>query len=519
MLGVVCVSLGAWAQADPEPSDPGQPASATSDEPDRSPILAQGASSSSGGAWLLSKHPVSGFDTLVFLPPVDRRVRPGQAHVARRVDPGLSGLAASDDSAVLIVGERVFRITAAARGVAGAWGFLPERGFSPLPNLPDATDVRGVAIAGRVVAVLIDEGRAVLLGDGQAWQRHPGPGVAKGARVGVASIDGRLSVIERVAGALRVWSALVTDPAGEPAWARVDFPVDGATGERSAVHDRDLSPGSVFGYGGEVFGVCRVEGGFEVVRLSSEGPVSVARVSDIPPNASWAVRPESGRVTFLWSDAVAGDQTRPALPNDEPLGWRVVEVSLLTGLELSRSEGGPALPVTGEDFRRLALLLFVFTVVVLLGALGPRAEDQVIVLPAGYALASPWRRVVAWLIDAVPGAIVWIVLGAEAGLTAGLSVSIACAAVGESLSGRSIGKALTGMRVVRVGGGVGLDAAGRPRRPSLFASLARNGVCWLLPPIAAFGAFGRERRHVGDVSTRTAVVVVMPGDTRLSDEG
>ena len=137
------------------------------------------------------------------------------------------------------------------------------------------------------------------------------------------------------------------------------------------------------------------------------------------------------------------------------------------------------------------------------------------------ALAEPGRRVAATLIDGLlaafiaslaTGAGLFDVVSGLALIRAGdvwvavpLAPAIACglSALGELIGGRSVGKVVTGCRVVRVGPALREDWA----RVGWWGAIARNVVKWWLPPVALLGLLETNRRHRGDGMASTAVVI------------
>jgi uncharacterized RDD family membrane protein YckC len=79
----------------------------------------------------------------------------------------------------------------------------------------------------------------------------------------------------------------------------------------------------------------------------------------------------------------------------------------------------------------------------------------------------------------------------------------------EWLLGRSIGKALSGCRVIRVvtASEATLGGPSVPGRPRLWQAIVRNLVRWGAPPITVFAMSDRLGRHPGDLAAGTVVVV------------
>lgn len=195
----------------------------------------------------------------------------------------------------------------------------------------------------------------------------------------------------------------------------------------------------------------------------------------------------------------------------------MIELSANTGRVLydapSRADG----PVTPGDLGLLGLVLIVAMGVALVLVVRGGEETE-ISLPPGMALAEPGRRMVASLIDGlialvvasrlrgtpllelaspgtfVTGELVWV-------LAIGIVAGAALGAMFEFLTGRSIGKAMVGCRVIRT------TPNGEPARASLWQVLLRNAMKWTLPPLSMLALVEPSRRSRVDLLTRTAVVV------------
>lgn len=243
----------------------------------------------------------------------------------------------------------------------------------------------------------------------------------------------------------------------------------------------------------------------------------VGRVEGVAGEVSAAVCGGSGaRVVLTWPEVADG----PAMPGRSLIAHEVVELSLVDGGEMFRGAAVRASPVSPAEFQVLSLVLVVLLVVVLVVIVKPGGEAGVAALPAGYALAEPGRRVVGALVDVcvaslVAGAVMGVSPVEILTLRVMLEPSVGWWSVGwlvgagwvmgtvlEWRTGRSLGKWLTGTRVVSVrggGAGVGLGVG-------LGASAGRNAVKWLVPPVAMLGVLDGAGRHRGDQFARAAVV-------------
>lgn len=463
--------------------------------------LGPSVASEDGHSWIVAPHPLSGELVLHHLPPGRLASREGQVTVARRLSSPPVAMAASGNEVFLALsapeGEepRVYSLRAVA-GAAGSWQFVPGGRLRRLPSLPEgALSVRSLAASDGVVYAIDDLGASILRLDNNNWEV-------------VADADGAAELVRTDAGIAR----LVRTGAGTLGL----IPVDGS--ESDIIYTGADPEERVLAWSGELIGLSVTGDGWRVRRFEESGPRTIGEVSGVPPTATAVVRSDRGRISWVWRIAEdagesesEGDDGTPTPFSSPGARWQMVELSLSTGREVYRGGAGPALPVNADDFRVLAFVLFVFTTLVLIGSLGPRAADQVLSLPAGWVLASPGRRGLGWLIDAVPGGLVAVLVfgvGAGvafadqlAGVLTGLAVSHTLAAATEAAIGTSLGKLLAGCRVVSV------DPADAGGRIGFGRAFTRNIGRWMLLPVGVAGVLGRERRHIGDLWSRSAVVV------------
>lgn len=287
----------------------------------------------------------------------------------------------------------------------------------------------------------------------------------------------------------------------------------------------------------------------------------IARVPDVAlPGASFALATLEGvgRILVFWeapreappsasqTDAAGnGTAARPA--SGRGLGpplWRVAELSATSGEVFYTGQLRVPLATTSDDYRLLGLVLLgiLAAAVVFIIAPLPRTEAH---LPRGTALAPPGRRFLATMIDAtlaaVGGSAIWGMsvleaLGPESLVTGriiavmatSLGIAVVVSAAMEATLGRSPGKLLMGIEVVRLARFVtpGPDQAEANRvriedlvvRPSIWMALVRTLIKWVLPPVALLGVLDPELRHRGDVLSRCAVVVRFDPDAPVSDD-
>lgn len=331
--------------------------------------------------------------------------------------------------------------------------------------------------------------RITALGDGFALAEFPGRGPARLWTMPVAWLASRTAA--PVAGTDEGPPA----PAGPPEW----------TSRLSALtaDDAFIAPGWVGDW--LVAGKWADGGALTLDLVRGEERFLLARLSDIPKGHTLFTVGE--RAFVAWFDA-----------GDEQL-LDLAVVSTVTGRVLHRGPAIPASPLRSRDLQVLALLLGAVVLTVVIFLLRPEAASRpAIQMPPDTALAEPAPRALAGAIDLFPcfllaarvtGAPIAVVLGApfgggglgevNAGLwpfVGGLAIFFVHSALGEWLTGRTIGKAIVGCRTVSTDGGP----------ISLWQSVSRNAVKAMAPPVAALVLMDPRRRHPGDVVAGTVVV-------------
>ncbi|CAN0594975.1 unnamed protein product [Laminaria digitata] len=149
-------------------------------------------------------------------------------------------------------------------------------------------------------------------------------------------------------------------------------------------------------------------------------------------------------------------------------------------------------------------------------------------IPDACVLADPGRRLIATMLDAVLVASVvgwYFDVSASEILTMAVIVrpdnawavipitmmmGVGVSTISEWLQGRTPGKMLVVIRVVRA-------QSGELVRPRLWSALVRNAIKWILPPVAALALIDPEALHRGDRASRTLVVSPRPADPIPSD--
>lgn len=274
--------------------------------------------------------------------------------------------------------------------------------------------------------------------------------------------------------------------------------------------------------GGEPIALGRVpgSGAVRLQSLSAAAPRTLAEVEVPEPFVAAAIE-DVGRIALLWPDREpSGD--RRLLPR-----LRIVEVSAHTGAVLYSGPLRAPPPVVADELRLLAMAAAGAMLAVVLIVLRPGGNSQdSVALPRGFGPSDPGRRMAAALIDLVMSAVLASVLTGQSvlhilsvvalltrpGVIDALLLTLLIGAAGstilEGLFGRTPGKLLLGLRVVRpiVSVGAGGERVPRVVGPGLWRAALRNAVRWLAPPIAMGGLSGLDGRHRGDLAAGTMVV-------------
>lgn len=232
---------------------------------------------------------------------------------------------------------------------------------------------------------------------------------------------------------------------------------------------------------------------------------------------------------------------------------RVVEGSLATGRLLSAGPVERSSPVGSADFLFVVGVCGYVAVSALVMVFGRGSRPGEVLLPENTSLTDAWRRAVAGSIDLAVVALIaarlsgfsfaelnlenWLTMLflTDAGrntllLTLGLGCLIGT--IFEALTGRTLGKTLTGCVVVRMPRAPAAAAAGRgkgsedPTQPTeamwdsleVTQSFVRNAVKWFLPAVALAGMLSNAARHVGDVWSGGVVATPLPEEDYDSPE-
>jgi uncharacterized RDD family membrane protein YckC len=457
--------------------------------------------------------------------------------------------------------RRVLMVSAVARP-GGGWDYPPGRP-EVLPSLPGQPDLLGFA-AGRAgpVALLRERLRSgmgaaeiaaatpgngamagtgpwqLLIMEGQGWTAIPFPweGSEPSASppdattlVFLLSDPAGVSLFTHARGetVARRWSLSIRPrvPVKEQQlrWTLTRLPVE--SGGPSADPERVLL------IDGEVTALRREGRTLRAAVLRPSGPIELPPIENVGEDYQASGLSASPVLAVLWTRPVerrSGGMPGNTLGASQASGGRegpriyeLREVSISTGRTLFSGPVDGTGPISAREFRILAgLLIAVFALVIVFVL---RSDGGVPSLPKGVQLGEPMRRLTAALLDYVPASIVTALLldlpafslvGPASILTgqvelwhllAALGLTCVHCAIGEGISGRSLGKMITGCQVVSLRGAAG-EGTHSIARPAWWQIVVRNVVKWSLPVAAVALLFDASRRHAGDVLARTIVV-------------
>ncbi|GJM18336.1 MAG: hypothetical protein DHS20C14_05490 [Phycisphaeraceae bacterium] len=464
-----------------------------------SPGVGDGAVAAPAHAWMVVPREEEGAQ-IVHLPPraqTERPAEPGSQRQVRELAKVPVGAAA--------VGARLYMAFADDEGaghtvlsgravlsVGGLWAFEPVGRLEAHPRVPDGTLLAFVGTdPGPAALVSTTGGLDVFrLGD-DGWVSLGVPEVSEssgsdpfdGARLTRLGADPALVLLDG-----SVWTHAAD------AWSRESMP------------PVRIAPGATLvGVGSQMVAIEALDGGgvsLKAYDASGEHALGVVAGVTSAMTAS-PIALDGGRIALLWRDPDA----------DPPL--RVAEVSATTGAPIYEGEPRSIMPVSAGEFRLLAGLLLVVAAAVLLIAVRPSGEKE-LVLPESAALAEPGRRFAATIVDLLVALFITAQIfrvsvldiatmtvifepGGWAAVPAVLGIGAVLGMVFESAFGRTLGKFLLGCRVVRSDGS-GLS-------PGVVRSVIRNAVKWGLPPIPALALFEPGVPHRGDVLAGAVVIV------------
>lgn len=259
------------------------------------------------------------------------------------------------------------------------------------------------------------------------------------------------------------------------------------------------------------------DGSLLIRQITPEREITLARIDGVTSQYGVVPLDASSRLVVF-----SRQPDPPASRRTSSPGYLVHEVSTHTGRVLATGPADGSGPISRDQYRFLAIGLVVFTAIVLIIVLRPEEAPAAITLPEGTALAPPVLRVAAGIIDTGFALLLvrWFTPTLFPGLLAMnaaegwlfytcllLAAGFLHCAIGEMLIGRSIGKALTGCRVVSVIAPPGETPPLRPPPP--WAAIVRNLIRWTVPPVAWTFPSQPDLRHRGDRVAKTAVVVLV----------
>lgn len=519
-------------------------------DPDRGPTERHG--------WAVL--PMGESHVLVHLPPRARvpvgrgrwaEAQDGELLLARRLRIAPERVVASGRTAFLVFApERaasaepvrlVLSVTARPAPMGGRWTSDASARLTAQPGLPGAwelLDVVGLAFeagAGESLAALVrptgETGVELRVLDGRSWvavslpsQAQPEPGAA--LRL-IETGHGVLLVSSQAGG--RAWRGHVTpgrarhvepvedDPQAadvvrtppEIVWEAVEF---------AAV--ANLGEAVVFEVGGLILSSQFTPANRWVVRYSGDG--SAGEFLSIEPEGlplAVVVTGYGSSTRLVLIERAGPTEDAQKLRGDKPRlrsSIRLIEVSVGTGRVLYDGPTHAPGPISTGEFQLLAALAFSATIGVLIFVLWPDRSDGVVRLPAGTALAEPFRRAMAGGIDLSIAIVAAALIVGDMGIAgladapigdvrtilAAIGIAFGHGVLGEWLFSRTMGKALLGCRVVSTA-----TRGGSSARLSVRQSLVRNFVKFVVPPVAALGLSDPNGRHRGDVLAETVVVI------------
>lgn len=388
--------------------------------------------------------------------------------------------------------RRVLSLRTEPAGIPGFWTDTPAGILDPQPALTARGRLVDVASAGGSVYALCREPGQITvsrLGD-DAWEAVALPRALVGAEptaVAMVSFGRGVLLAARSGDDTRAWT-LEGD-----AWHAARL------GEWGRFWDARWRRG--FGRG-VILGVEEGDGRLGLWTVDAEHAWRLGSLDDRPGTLA-VVLASSARLVLLDRPTEGGLRTR--------------EVSLVTGRTVFDADTPSRTPVPVHEFRLIVAMTLLVMVAALFVIVRPAAQEAG-VLPEGWALADPGRRMLASLLDLiVVCACVAPLFGVTIRQVLTLQVLIhpdeswlaipttliagwLAMSVWEAVLGFTPGKLAVGARVLRASSGPGL-------RLTLFWSLVRNAVKWLMPPVAAMALLDPQGRHRGDSAARAVVVV------------
>lgn len=463
-------------------------------------------------AWaMVADHidrPDAGTCVLVHVPP-RMGVHPspvGYVQFARTFEEWPAALAAWDRTIYLVFqtqgadGQAQIRVRSLETFDRGlSWDYLPADRMEAYPTLLAQADAVGAAAREETVLLLTrsSDGKHlahVLHRD--VWAEVALPGDAASPWFVWATRDG-LVAAELADGSLLCWS-LGQDEAGKWNWSRGETVLCTPT-ER------------VWSIGAALVSAEKAGGDLVARVLSPQAEPMVTARMPLPASATVAPMYADGPrlITLEWSKQEK-DRGYPMI--------QVRELSLGSGAVLFDGPVPRTELLSPGEFRVLAMMLVGLLIGVLVIVLKGDLDQDAVPLPPDTALASPARRLIATLIDLLVSAqLTGLLFGVKASAILTLTVLLQPGGAWAALPGvlvlggligmlcewgfgRTVGKLLTGCRVIRVG-------ESQSGRLGLWGCFVRNAIKWLMPPVAALAAVDENSRHRGDQIAKAAVII------------
>jgi uncharacterized RDD family membrane protein YckC len=490
-------------------------------------LLTSTVDASSSRAWSVYRNS-QGDNLLVFIaprdadpsstPPIDA-APPGQVQSMRSLGSRFpAGVGAIAERVYLVYPPvyandrrimRVYSADATPGAVGGLWLVDPLNRL----NAHDPIETRGTlsdleASADALWALLEeDNGPRLLRFDGTAWAQIELPESIDRRRLDLVTIADRVVLVDRVGVA---FSASLYN-AAEKTWEPFESTLS------LGLHTQLLSGRrAITALDWDEDGKARARA------WSAAGVFTIAEGMDLSPDARYSVLDSSQTLVGM---LMLDDE--PAADNVPRASVEIVEYDLVDGVQRYRGPPSASSPVSPEEFRFLIGMMMLIMSGVLIVVIMPDRSDAM-QIPDACVLADPGRRLIATMLDAVLVASVvgWFFdVSASEILTMAvivrpdnawavipitMIVGVAASTMSEWLLGRTLGKVLVGIRVVRA-------QPGALVRPRLWSALVRNAIKWILPPVAALALIDPEALHRGDRASRTLVVSPRPADPISSD--
>lgn len=387
--------------------------------------------------------------------------------------------------------REVYGVTAHRHQGTGAYYYEPERRLAIYPSVPEGGVLAGAASDGHRLYALSVPGPLLVLTD-TTWE----PVQNSPAAQWVVTVNGEVGVVQTQGpdnspGDL-VMSRL--DPTSPGHWRSVCAPLPAGAVQPAVWVSGAVQPAVLYADQKGEWTLAYVVDG------------RVAPLAVLPPaHGAWNVVGLGGGFALLEATATGEVMLRT--------------IDVANG-KLSDPQALQPQQASSAEWVHLILLGMLFICLVLSVVLLRGAGQQAMLdAPAGWAPAGAPRRVGALVLDLVPGVGLVLLTGtAPASLAAfplwstsisqsvpwliAAGVSLGCCVVVEAATGASLGKWLTGLRVVC------MDPPGA--RPRAWQSLVRNtfkGFLLLVPLAGLFTLMSPGGRGPGEVVSRTAVVL------------